>query len=67
MHDLNLAALYFDRLMLINDGRIVTAGSPGEVLSAERVQAVFGAEVLVQPHPTRAQIPQIVLLPGAKN
>mgnify|MGYP001466574125 CR=1 FL=1 len=67
MHDLNLASLYFDRLLLLNAGRIVIEGSPREVLSAERVQAVFGAEVLVQAHPTRAHIPQVVLLPTTGN
>ena len=63
MHDLNLAALYFDRLILLRDGRIVGEGSPHEVLSKERVQAVFGAEVWVQRHPTRANVPHVVLLP----
>ena len=63
MHDLNLAALYFDRLMLLNQGRMIIAGSPREVLSAERVLAVFGAHVLVQAHPTQAHVPQVVLLP----
>lgn len=63
MHDLNLAALYFDRLMLLNEGHIIIEGTPREVLSAERVQAVFGAEVLVQAHPQHANIPQVVLMP----
>jgi iron complex transport system ATP-binding protein len=63
MHDLNLASLYFDRLILLSEGCIVTQGSPREVLSAERVQSVFGAEVLVQAHPTHANVPHIVLLP----
>ena len=67
MHDLNLAALYFDRLILLGPGRIVIEGSPREVLSKERVQAVFGADVLVQPHPTCANVPQIVLLPTNGN
>jgi iron complex transport system ATP-binding protein len=67
MHDLNLAALYFDRLMLLNEGRMVSAGSPREVLSAERVRSVFGAQVLVQAHPTQARVPQVVLLPTTNN
>jgi iron complex transport system ATP-binding protein len=63
MHDLNLAALYFDRLMLLSDGRIITEGTPRAVLSKERVQGVFGTDVLVADHPTRAHAPHIVLLP----
>lgn len=67
MHDLNLASLYFDRLVLLNDGRIVTEGTPREVLSKERVQSVFGADVLVQEHPAYADVPHIVLLPSNGN
>ena len=67
MHDLNLAAVYFDRLILLNDGRIIAEGTPREVLSKERVQSVFGANVLVQPHPAYADVPHIVLLPSNGN
>lgn len=67
MHDLNLAALYFDRLVLLNDGCIITEGTPREVLSKERVESVFGADVLVQPHPAYADVPHIVLLPSNGN
>ncbi len=63
MHDLNLASLYFDRLILLYDGRIVTQGSPCDVLSKERVQQVFSANVWVSAHPTHAHVPHIVLLP----
>jgi len=62
MHDLNLAALYFDRLILLERGQIVAQGAPGEVLYEERIRQVFGTEVQVQQHPTR-HTPQIVLLP----
>lgn len=64
MHDLNLASLYFDRLILLKEGRIVTEGIPREVLSKERVEQVFSTGVVVQPHPTRGEVPNIVLLPS---
>lgn len=66
MHDLNLASLYFDRLMLLNQGRIITEGTPAEVLSKERVEQVFATGVVVQPHPTRG-VPQVVLVPPNGN
>jgi hypothetical protein len=44
-----------------------TLEAPREVLSKERVHAVFGANVLVQTHPIREDIPQIVLLPTNGN
>lgn len=53
LHDLNLAARYCDRLLLLNDGRTHAVGLPAQVLRAEPLQAVFGLEVLVQQHPER--------------
>ncbi|EHY75966.1 hemin importer ATP-binding subunit [Stutzerimonas stutzeri ATCC 14405 = CCUG 16156] len=51
LHDLNLAARYCDRLLLLKDGRPIAAGSPDEVMQAQPVRAVFGLDVLVQRHP----------------
>ncbi len=67
MHDLNLASLYFDRLILLQDGQIVTEGAPSEVLSKEWVARVFRTEVIVQPHPTRNHTPHVVLVPTDGN
>ncbi|MGH8435125.1 MAG: heme ABC transporter ATP-binding protein [Pseudomonas sp.] len=53
LHDLNLAARYCDRVLLLERGRPHALGSPDEVLRAEPLQAVFGLEVLVQRHPER--------------
>ncbi len=63
MHDLNLAALYFNELMMLERGRAVASGTPAEVLSAERIGRVFDATVHIQPHPTHGNTPQVVLLP----
>ncbi|MBU0902230.1 heme ABC transporter ATP-binding protein [Pseudomonas spirodelae] len=53
LHDLNLAARYCDRLLLLERGRPHALGSPEEVLRPEPLQAVFGLEVLIQQHPER--------------
>ncbi|SEP56127.1 iron complex transport system ATP-binding protein [Azotobacter beijerinckii] len=53
LHDLNLAARYCDRLLLLADGRVQALGSPEEVLLPGPLKAVFGLEVLVQRHPER--------------
>ncbi|ADB33489.1 ABC transporter related protein [Kribbella flavida DSM 17836] len=55
LHDLTLAAAYCDRLALLDRGRLVTVGPPGEVLTPERVQAVYGVacDVLVHPRTGR--------------
>ena len=53
LHDLNLAARYGDRLLLLAAGRACACGTPETVLRADILQAVFGLEVLVQRHPER--------------
>jgi|SRR5579871_4397110 len=42
VHDLNLAARFADRLLLLDHGRVVASGSPADVLTTSNVQAVFG-------------------------
>jgi len=51
LHDLNLASMFCRRLVLLQEGRVVSAGTPEEVLTADRVRRVYGAEVTVRPHP----------------
>ena len=48
LHDLTLAARYCDRLLLIDEGRIVADGTPAEVLTAERLRAVYGIDARVE-------------------
>lgn len=67
MHDLNLAALYFDDLVLLEQGRIVARGSAQQVLSPERIRQVFNANVLVAPHPARSDKPQVIILPETQD
>ncbi|MBN1761830.1 MAG: ATP-binding cassette domain-containing protein [Methanomicrobia archaeon] len=50
IHDLNLAAQYCDRLVLLRKGMIVAIGSQYEVLTAENIKAAFGADVIVKRH-----------------
>ncbi len=42
LHDLNHAARYATHLIAMRDGRIVAEGAPGEVVTAELVEEVFG-------------------------
>ena len=48
LHDLTLAARYCDRLLLIDAGQIVADGTPTEVLTAERLRAVYGIDARVE-------------------
>ena len=51
MHDLTLAAQYCDRLIMLFEGRGFAVGTPSEVLTAANIEAVYGAEVYLVPHP----------------
>ena len=42
LHDLGLAAHFFPRLVLLDGGRIVSDGSPNEVMQPERIESTFG-------------------------
>ncbi|GAB4535252.1 MAG: ABC transporter ATP-binding protein [Anaerolineae bacterium] len=51
LHDLNLAALYADRLALLSDGRLLAVGTPTEVLTPEQLTKVYGVPIMVTRHP----------------
>lgn len=53
LHDLNLAARYCDRILLLEQGRPYVFDTPQQVLQPEALKAVFGLEVLVHTHPER--------------
>ncbi|MBP2146506.1 iron complex transport system ATP-binding protein [Methanofollis sp. W23] len=50
-HDLNLAAYFCDRLILMERAKIVAAGSPEEVLTDAHIRQVFGVPMMVRTHP----------------
>ena len=44
LHDLPLAAHFFPRLVLLDEGRVIADGRPSDVLSAERIRSVYGVD-----------------------
>lgn len=66
LHDLNLAATYADRVLVLSRGRAVALGAPAEVLRAELIEQVFGVAVTVTAHPD-ADIPLIVARSAAQR
>ncbi|MDW2643458.1 heme ABC transporter ATP-binding protein [Citrobacter sp. HN-141] len=62
LHDLNLAALWADRIILLHQGRIVSQGAPDAVLQADDLMRWYGAQVHVGQHPANAS-PQVFLAP----
>ncbi|WES67813.1 heme ABC transporter ATP-binding protein [Superficieibacter sp. HKU1] len=51
LHDLNLAALWADRVLLLNRGKLVAQGTPQQVIQTDVIAQWYGAEVQVNPHP----------------
>ncbi len=50
-HDINLAAMYGNRLMLLKKGRIVKMGRPSEVLTFETLEKAYECPLLVDESP----------------
>ena len=51
LHDLNLAAQYSDRLVLMKSGRIAASGTPAEVMREDLIGEVFGVRAHVAVNP----------------
>jgi iron complex transport system ATP-binding protein len=52
-HDLNAAAFYADRIVLMADGGVRAEGTPVDVLRPDLLASVYRQPMLVQTHPTR--------------
>lgn len=63
IHDLELAARYCDRLLLLKDGRKIADGTPTEVLTSERMAEAFGVHAVVRPEPLTGGLGITVLTP----
>jgi iron complex transport system ATP-binding protein len=63
-HDLNLAAEFCGRLVLMENGRVAAAGTPVEVITEEAIRRVYGVQVTVQRNAV-SQRPHVMLTAGA--
>ena len=50
IHDLNLAAYYCDKICLLQDGKLISAGTPGQVLTPSNIERAFNITVEVMPN-----------------
>ena len=65
LHDVNLAAAWCDRVLLLGDGRAVSLDTPQRVLTAAHLQAVYGLPARVMDHPDRPGQPLVLFAPPA--
>ncbi len=61
-HDVNLAAMYGDRLILLKEGQIISAGLPAEVLTYRTLEEAYGCTLLVDESPI-GKFPRVTLVP----
>jgi iron complex transport system ATP-binding protein len=58
-HDINMACLYSDRIIIMNHGFIMYDGKPAEVINKKIIKEIFNLNAHVIAHPTK-KIPQII-------
>ena len=61
-HDVNLAAMYSDRLLLLKNGEIAGLGKPDEILTLQILKETYGCRLLVDESPV-GRFPRITLVP----
>ncbi len=61
-HDVNLAAMYGERLILMKAGKIVKGGLPDEVLNYQTLEDVYDCTLLVDKSPL-GEYPRVTLVP----
>lgn len=66
IHDLNLAALYCDRIYVLKKGKIVLCGTPEEVFTPENIYDIYGIHSSVMKHPVTGKM-SITYLPAGVN
>lgn len=66
LHDMNLASLYCDELLLMESGQVRALGAPHEVLIASQIEEVYQARVTTYAHPEIPK-PQITMMPAATD
>ena len=61
-HDLNIAAMYADRILMLKAGAVVHRGTPGEVLVPDILEKTYGCKMLVDKNPA-GPFPRVLPLP----
>ena len=56
LHDLTLASRFCDRLLLLNEGRLIAAGAPREVLTPANLQQVYKVNAMVGEHQRQSYV-----------
>ena len=61
-HDLNLAAAFGSRILLLKEGREISCGTPDEIITPANLRAAYGCGMHVDVHPLTGR-PRVSLIP----
>jgi iron complex transport system ATP-binding protein len=64
-HDMNLASLYCDRLLVLHQGKMAGVGPPIDLIEEEAIERVFRTSIRRQAHPVVAA-PLVTFVPNAE-
>jgi iron complex transport system ATP-binding protein len=65
-HNINLAALYSQRLIFLKEGRISGQGRPSELITKDNIKRIFDADVDIREN-LRSGLPEISLVAGSRE
>jgi iron complex transport system ATP-binding protein len=51
LHDVNMAARFCDEILALKMGRMIARGAPGEIMTPEQLEEIYGIAMDVIPHP----------------
>jgi iron complex transport system ATP-binding protein len=66
LHDLNLAALFCDRVHVLTGGALIADGPPADVITEDVIRAAYGHDALIVPHPDTGA-PQLLPRPPVRT
>lgn len=53
LHDINMAAGFCDHLVALHSGRLLTEGSPDQLMNEQTLKDIYGVSMSILPHPHR--------------
>ncbi|MEC2072253.1 ABC transporter ATP-binding protein [Alkalihalophilus marmarensis] len=67
LHDLNLAASYCDRLLVMQDGKLIANGCPSEILTKQLLKEVFQVNATIWTHPITNKVQVMYVSQGMRQ
>jgi iron complex transport system ATP-binding protein len=55
LHDVNMAARFCDELLALHRGKLISRGSPAEIVTTDQLEAIYGLAMDVMTHPSSGE------------